>query len=63
MIAAGEMKLPKLDGYEIRPNIFLIGEPTPIEGTSTLRCLANVRGELCLVELAIKFPKEVPNVP
>lgn len=52
----GEMKLPKLDGYEVRPNIFLVGEPTPIDGTSKLRCLANVDGQLCLVELGIRFP-------
>ncbi len=52
----GEMKLPTLDGYEVRPGIYLIGEPTPIKGTSKLRCLANVGGALCVVELGIRFP-------
>lgn len=54
----GEMQLPKMDGVEISPGIFLIGEPIPIEGSSKLRCLANVGGALCLVELAIKFPRK-----
>ena len=51
----GEMKLPKLDGYEIRPGITLIGEPLPVEGTNKLICLANVFGSLCRIELSIKF--------
>lgn len=50
-----ELQLPKMDGIEIRPNIFLIGEPTPIPGTNLMRCLANVGGALCLIELTIKF--------
>jgi len=54
----GKLELPKMDGYEIRPGITLIGEPTPVEGTDKLRCLANVLGSLCVVELSIKF-KEV----
>jgi hypothetical protein len=54
----GEMILPKMDGYEIRPDITLIGEPTPIPGTDKLRCLANVLGCLAVVELSIKFTKE-----
>ena len=51
----GEMKLPKMDGVEISPGVFLIGEPTPVGGSSKLRSLANVGGALCLVELAIKY--------
>ncbi len=51
----GNVTLPKLDDYEIRPGIFLIGEPTPIEGTDKLRCLANVYGQLAVVELCLKF--------
>lgn len=47
--------LDTLDGAEVRPGITLIGEPTPIAGTSKLRCLANVNGMLALVELSLKF--------
>ena len=53
----GEMKLPKMNGTEISPGIWLIGEPTPVAGTDRLRCLADVSGALCLVELVIKFPQ------
>jgi hypothetical protein len=51
----GELNLPKLDGVEIRPGVVLIGEPSPVPGTSTFRCLANVLGALCVVELKILF--------
>ena len=51
----GTMSLPKMDGLEIRPGVTLIGEPSPMEGTDKLRCLANVDGMLCVVELSIKF--------
>lgn len=54
----GSLQLPKLDGYEVRPGIFLIGEPVAIPGTDKLRCLANIDGSLALIELSIKF-KEV----
>jgi hypothetical protein len=47
--------LPKLDGKEIKPGVFIIGEPTPIPGTNLLRALADYRGSLCLIELNIKF--------
>lgn len=57
LTVTGDLKLPKMDGHEIRPGVYLIGEPTPIAGTSKLKCLANVGGALCLVELGIKFPK------
>jgi len=50
--------LPKMDGHEIRPGVILIGEPSPQPGTDKLRCLANVYGSLCLVELSIKFPNK-----
>jgi hypothetical protein len=49
------MLLPSTDGLEIRPGVTLIGEPSPVPGTDTLRCLANVEGCLCVVELRIKF--------
>jgi len=51
----GTLQLPRLDGKEIQPGIYLVGEPAPIPGTDKLRCLANVGGALCLVELALKF--------
>lgn len=50
-----EMHLPKFDGIELEPGIILIGEPTPIENTNLMRCLANVSGTLALVELRVKF--------
>jgi hypothetical protein len=55
MSATGVLNLPTMDGLEIRPDVFLIGEPTPESGTNKLRCLANVHGMLCIVELSLKF--------
>lgn len=57
MSAIGEMKLSKMDGTEISPGIWLIGEPTPVAGSDKLRCLAQVGSAIALVELAIKFPQ------
>ena len=54
----GEIKMPKMDGVEIVPGIFLIGEPAPIPGSPKLRCLANVGGALAIVELVLKFSKQ-----
>jgi len=51
----GTVELPKMDGMEVCPGVILIGEPTPMPGTDKLRCLANVLGALCVVELSIKF--------
>lgn len=51
----GELKLPKMDGHEAALGVWLIGEPTPIPGTDKMRCLADVGGALCVVELGIKF--------
>lgn len=61
----GKMMLPDLDGVEISPGIFLIGKPTAIEGTTKLRCLADVGGALCIVELNVAFPKseKLPDIP
>lgn len=56
----GEMTLPKMHGTEVKPGITLIGEPTPVPGTTKLRCLANCFGALAVVELSIKFQGE-PN--
>ena len=52
---AGNLSLPKMNGVEIAPGIRLIGEPTPMHGTNKLRCLADVGGALCVVELSLKF--------
>lgn len=52
----GEINLPPMDGWEIRPGVTLIGEPCPVQGTDKLTCLANVEGFLCVIELSIKFP-------
>ena len=57
----GELELPKLDGKEISPGIFLIGEPSPVDGTDKLRCLANVGGMLALVELTLTFRPRLEN--
>lgn len=53
----GSLNLPKMDGLEVKPGVILIGEPAPMPGTDKLRCLANVFGALCVVELSIKFTK------
>jgi len=50
--------LSKLDGTEVTPGVFIIGEPTPIPGTNTMVALANVYGCLCKVELSITFAKQ-----
>jgi hypothetical protein len=51
----GPVELPKMDGMEVSPGIWLIGEPTPIPNTNLLRCLARVGNALCLIELSMKF--------
>lgn len=59
----GELIVPKMDGKEIMPGIFLIGEPTPRPdlGKNALVCLANIEGMLGLVQLSIKLKKEKEN--
>jgi hypothetical protein len=52
---AGDVILQPMDGKEMSPGVFLIGEPSPVEGSDKLRCLANVGGALCLVELRLRF--------
>ncbi len=59
----GRLELPKMDGLEIRPGIFLIGEPTPVVGTDKLRCLAIGSGALCRVEWVIKFGNRSESGP
>jgi hypothetical protein len=54
----GEVTLPSMAGIEIRPGVWLIGEPKPVEGTDKLRALANVDGCLCVVELRMKFERQ-----
>ena len=58
----GNLDLPKMDGKEVRPGVFLIGEPTPRPdlGPTSMVCLANVEGMLALVELRLRF-KEKTN--
>lgn len=51
----GDMQLPKMDGAEVSPGVWLIGEPTPIPGSNKLRCLAQVGSALAVVELSLKF--------
>ncbi len=53
----GHISLPKLDGVEVSPGVWIVGEPSPVPGTNKLRALANVGGALCLIELSIKFPQ------
>lgn len=45
--------ISKLDGVEIRPGVVLIGTPGYHEESKKWRCLANVDGALCIVELTI----------
>ena len=53
----GELLLPSLHGREVAPGVLLIGEPSPRPdlGPNKMACLANVRGELWLVELSRVF--------
>jgi hypothetical protein len=53
----GKLILPEMDGMEIRPGVFLIGEPSPRPdiGKTALVCLADYHGMLALVELSINF--------
>lgn len=59
-LGVGAVTLPKLDGHEVSPGVWLIGEPTPVPGTDKLRGLAEVQGCLCTVELRLRFL--TPNV-
>jgi len=58
----GIVNMPKMDGREIKPGVVLIGEPSPVEGSNKMRCLANAFGALCVVELSINFlrPSQPP---
>jgi hypothetical protein len=56
-VIEGIANIPKLDGREVRPGIVLMGEPSPVEGTNKMRCLANVFGALAVVELSITFTR------
>lgn len=60
----GTINIPKMDGVEIRPGIWLIGEPTPRPdlGKTAMVCLANIEGMLGLVELSIKFETNKQSV-
>jgi hypothetical protein len=54
--------IPKLDGAQIALGTFLIGEPSPRPdlGPDKFASLANMNGELVLVELSIKLD-DLPN--
>jgi hypothetical protein len=49
--------LPKTDGVEIKPGIFLIGNltPRPDLGKTSFSCLANYGGMLVVVELTLSL--------
>ena len=49
------ISLPKMDGIEIKPGVWLIGEPRPVPGTNKLTCLAQVGSALAVVELKVTF--------
>jgi hypothetical protein len=49
----GEIRLPEMDGYEIRPGVFIVGEPC-LHTSGMLRALANVYGQLAVVELSMR---------
>ena len=53
----GQLQMPKTDGKEIAPGVFLIGEPTPQPhlGDNRMTCLADIYGALCVVELSIRL--------
>ena len=57
----GKLILPEMDGVEISPGIWLIGEPTPRPdlGKMSMACLANMNGALVVVELSLKFKGEI----
>jgi hypothetical protein len=61
---ADERSLPEVDvdGRVVGDYIELIGKATHVDGT-TYRCLANVTGNLCVVEVSIKVaaPTGVPQ--
>ena len=46
--------LDQLDGVEVRPGVTLIGTPGYHEESGKWRCLADVGGTLCLVELKVE---------
>lgn len=58
-MSTGTIQLPRMEGQQVAPGVWLIGEPTPIPGTSLLRCLADVNGALCVVELSVKFQEVI----
>lgn len=51
----GTLTIPKIAGTEIAPGVFALTEPTyrPDLGPTSLVCLANVDGQLALVELKV----------
>ncbi len=60
MEVEGELTLPKMNGVEISPGIWLIGEPTPRPdlGKVSMSCLANISGILAVIELTLKLKEK-----
>jgi hypothetical protein len=56
-VCSGELNLPDMNGLEIKPNLILIGQPTPRPDLdpNKMACLANINGTLSVVELSINF--------
>ena len=56
-VCSRRLELPDTDGLEIKPNLFLIGQPTPRPdlGPNKMACLADINGWLVVVELSISF--------
>lgn len=46
-------RLDQLDGVEVRPGVNLIGNPAFHKESGKWRCLADVLGCLCIVELKV----------
>ncbi|HXN71485.1 MAG TPA: hypothetical protein VN861_02915 [Candidatus Acidoferrales bacterium] len=46
--------LTGLDGKEIRPGVYLIGDPGWCEESGKWRCLVSIEGMLALAELSVR---------
>lgn len=49
------LTLPPMKDVEVTPGVVLLEEPTPVPGTNKLRGLADVNGQLCIVEFGMRF--------
>jgi hypothetical protein len=48
-----DVPIPKMDGREVSPGVFIIGEPTYI-GAGKFTALADMHGALVLIELVVR---------